>query len=555
MTDDAGWLVERLTRLLDVVRAASDDAGTAIAAVLDELVGSLGADLTAVVGSGAVVSEAGPAAGRVTARDIVAATTAGPGAEVNGVGRCDVALGELHQRGHDRVLVLRSQGTFSRRERSVVALAAQVLDLVLHLDRSELVATLTKRDHLLDNLGRIEHSISQRTPLGEVLATITDALSQMLGEEVALLRLLDPENPGHLILVADSGVSPAEFDMIRQTRVGEGAGGLAVSEDRLVVIENYADDPRALAPFAARGLVTAMAAPVHEGATVVGSLTVGTYQPGRVYSALDQETLLAFAEHVSLALTDAKTLEAMREAQRAKDNLLAMVSHELKTPLTVIMGVVQTMQRHAERLPDETRDEMLASAQERGHELERLIDRLLQGARGEPSGATQETFLPALVAGAVRPYDATERIDVRPVPADQVEVDVVAVQNALGKLLENAVSHSPEGSRVVVSTERTDDLVTVIVTNVGTLPADVDVPTLFMPFQRGPGVRAPGVGLGLFIAGRLAAALGGAIDVTTGDGTVSFTLTFPVRTALPRPGETRAPRRTAGWRRSAGPRR
>jgi signal transduction histidine kinase len=555
MADEADWLVERLARLLDAVRTASDDASTASAAVLDELVASLRADLAAVVASGAVVALAGPAAVRVTAGDVVAATTAGPGADVNGVGACDVALGELHQSGYDRVVVLRSQGTFSRRERSVVALAARALDLALHFDRSELVATLTKRDHLLDNLGRIERSISQRTPLGEVLATITDALSHMLGDEVALLRLLDPEDPGSLILVADSGVSPAEFDLISQTRVGEGAGGLAVSEDRLVVIEHYADDPRALAPFVARGLETAMAAPVHEGATVVGSLTVGTYQQGRVYSALDKETLLAFAEHVSLALTDAKTLEAMREAQRAKDNLLAMVSHELKTPLTVIMGVVQTMQRHAERLPDDMRDEMLASAQERGHELERLIDRLLQGARGEPSGASQETFLPALVAGAARPYDETQRIDVGPVPPYQVEVDTVAVQNALGKLLENAVSHSPEGSRVVVSTERTDDLVSVTVTNVGFLPSGVDVPTLFMPFQRGPGARAPGVGLGLFIAGRLAATLGGAIDVTTGDDTVSFTLTFPVRTALPSPGDARAPRRTAGRRRSAGPRR
>ena len=83
-------------------------------------------------------------------------------------------------------------------------------------------------------------------------------------------------------------------------------------------------------------------------------------------------------------------------------------------------------------------------------ELERLIDRLLQGARGEPSGVAREAYLPALVGAAVRPYEATGRIELRPVPQQLVEVDAVSAQNALGNLVENAVTHSPPGTPVIV---------------------------------------------------------------------------------------------------------
>jgi GGDEF domain-containing protein len=57
-----------------------------------------------------------------------------------------------------------------------------------------------------------------------------------------------------------------------------------------------------------------MAAPVHEDGEVVGSLGIASYPPGRTFTRTEQEVLLAFAEHASLALTDARTLDAMHQA-------------------------------------------------------------------------------------------------------------------------------------------------------------------------------------------------------------------------------------------------
>jgi diguanylate cyclase (GGDEF)-like protein len=102
---------------------------------------------------------------------------------------------------------------------------------------------------------------------------------------------------------------------LARTPVGSGAGGVAISEDRLVAVEDYADYANGLPPFGGGALTAAVAAPVHEIGRAIGSLTVGSARPGRRYSTTERETLSAFAEHASLALTDARNHEsAVRQA-------------------------------------------------------------------------------------------------------------------------------------------------------------------------------------------------------------------------------------------------
>ncbi len=79
-------------------------------------------------------------------------------------------------------------------------------------------------------------------------------------------------------------------------------------------VDDYTGAAEALDELAADHLQAAMAAPVREDGQIVGSLAIGSYRPGRVYSESEQAALLNFADHVSLALTDAKTLDAVRQA-------------------------------------------------------------------------------------------------------------------------------------------------------------------------------------------------------------------------------------------------
>lgn len=544
MRDQDTWLVDALTRYADVVRRAETVTGAAQIAAT-EVASTTGADVAAVVLGDGVVAAAGPRTGDVASADMLAAATAaGAAAAVPGLGRCAVAVSLPAETAGVRLVVVRRQGSISRRERSYLALAAGMLSVAVELlagleteralwtenvhereEHNQLLGSLLKRQQLLDNLGRIERSISRRIPLGEVLRTITDAVYQLLGGDIVTLRLLDPDDPGQLIIVSDSGVTPEVFNKVRRTPVGAGVGGRAVAEDALVLVEDYAAEPAALDVFVDDGVRAAIAAPVHESGVVVGSLTVATYDPGRRYGAIEQETVLAFAEHVSLALTDARTVEAMRAAEAVKDNLLSMVSHELKTPLTVMLGVVQTIQRHASRLPDELRDEMLTSAQERGYELGRLIDRLLEGAQGTSTGTLQDASLPAIISAVIAPYASSGRpLLVPPVPPQPLRIDVAKVHGALSNLVENALSHSPEQSLVVIETDVAGGVVSVTVTAQGELPSGTDTDALF---ERTAQPSASGLGLGLYLASHLAAAIGGSISAASAGGTLSFTLRFP----------------------------
>jgi two-component system sensor histidine kinase KdpD len=267
-----------------------------------------------------------------------------------------------------------------------------------------------------------------------------------------------------------------------------------------------------------------MATPVHDNGQVCGSLVVASYTPGRVYSAAEQDALVAFAEHATLAISDARNHAAMLEAQRAKEMFLAMVSHELKTPLTVIMGSLDTLRRHHDRLTSEQHDELLGAAADRGRQLERLIDSLLRGARAELAGERVTVDLAQLLRAATAGFGQVRQMVLEGVEPLSVTIDASAFRDVLGILLENAVAHSPDDTPIrVACTLRGDDL-GVRVSNVGSLPDGLDPSTLFLPFHRGHSARSSGVGLGLYIAARLAESLRGRLDVSAYDGEVALTL-------------------------------
>ena len=389
-----------------------------------------------------------------------------------------------------------------------------------------LLSALLERNELLRKLTRIQRSISHRAPLQEVLDAITAGAGELMGDEVVGLRLLDPTDHDWMELRSSSGLTTAQRSVLVRTPVGEGAGGLAIKENRLVIVDDYQTDPQGFAALAESGLQAAMAAPVYEYGEVAGSLVVASYVKGRVYSPIEQETLLAFAEHASLALTDARTVERLREAQHSKDMFFAMASHELKTPLTVIMGTLRTIEKHHEALSEHLRGEMLSSAYERGQELKDLIDRLLQGARAELAGMTKEIHLPDLVERAVRGFDM-DRIEIEEIPDVTVETDDLAVHEVVGVFLENAIKHSPPRSPIRVSTIVEGGIAEIVVTNAGHLPPNLEPADLFQPFQRGSDTDTRGVGLGLYIAARLAEALHGAVDARANHDEISFILRFP----------------------------
>jgi diguanylate cyclase (GGDEF)-like protein len=253
--------------------------------------------------------------------------------DVPGAGPCDVITARLDAEHPGWLLLARSGDPFTVEEISFVGSMARVLSLTLEMlrtleaeralrqlgehqvaENARLLRSLQERQRLMESLSEIERAISRRAPLQRILDTITRGARQLLGDDVAGLRLIDPDETADLLLVSVDGMDTDVAKRLWRLPTDEvDVCGRAVVRNELVVVDCNLNRPQPGRELVA-GLRAAMSAPVHENGTVVGGLFVGSTNPDRLYSTADREALLAFAEHVSLAVTDAQTVQAMREA-------------------------------------------------------------------------------------------------------------------------------------------------------------------------------------------------------------------------------------------------
>ena len=324
------WAAQQLTEFQAAVAAAGDEQ-TAIHCAVERATEAFEAEVGAIVdASGNVVVATGFGIGDVPAPalDRVRLGEADRLA-VPGIGDCPTLATPIGDERLDTLVLARHEDLrFSSEERNLARGMARMLAQTVRLlrvveaernlrelseqqaaENARLVVSLEERQRLLERLSKIQSSIVSRTELHEVLEAIVTGAHELLGDETVGLRLIDQQDPTHLVMVASAGVSPKLLREIRRSPLGLGAGGRAAAEDRLVVLEDYASDDHNLPAFASDGIRAALAAPVHEHGEVVGSLVVATHRAGRTYSKAEREMLLAFAEHASLALTDARTVE------------------------------------------------------------------------------------------------------------------------------------------------------------------------------------------------------------------------------------------------------
>ena len=196
------------------------------------------------------------------------------------------------------------------------------------LENDRLIGSLHERERLLEQLGQIQRAIARRAPLAQILDAVTVGARELLGVEMAGLNLLEYDDPSLGSMVACTGFTPEVLAQLQRVPLPAfGVSGLAILGDELVAIEDYAGSPIAVPAVTRARLQSAMAVPVHENGAVVGSLVVGSYEAGHEWDKSSREILTAFAEHVSLAVTDAKTLEAMNQA--FLDSLTGLASRAL----------------------------------------------------------------------------------------------------------------------------------------------------------------------------------------------------------------------------------
>ncbi|MDX6225082.1 MAG: hypothetical protein QOE64_1458, partial [Frankiales bacterium] len=356
------WSTQQLAEFVAAVSAAGTREEL-IRGAVELATEALEGEVGALVDDTGVRASFGYSAGQAPVEALSALTGAdGESLEVRGVGSCRVVLGPCGERG--RLMVARSGDGFTREEQSLLRAMARVLDLRLEAvamlqderrlreqserqvaENQRLLDVVRERQALLERLARIQRSISARKPLQEVLDAVVAGAQALIDVEVVAVRLVDPSDSSAMVIASSVGVEEHVLAAITRAPVGSGVGGRAITSNRLVVVDDYSADGGAMEVFIADGLRAVMATPVRHGNSAVGSLLVASRTPGRRYGASEQEVLVALAEHASLAINDARTLEALREAvDRAKHE----ASHDHLTGLPNRSFFLDQLQHAAE---------------------------------------------------------------------------------------------------------------------------------------------------------------------------------------------------------------
>jgi PAS domain S-box-containing protein len=284
----------------------------------------------------------------------------------------------------------------------------------------------------------------------------------------------------------------------------------------------------------ALGGYACMFVPLAARGRTIGVMTIVASRPERRFDAADLDLAQEIGRRAGIAVDNARLYEEARSARVAREQMLAIVSHDLRNPLASIVGTIGLLQatdrvdlihRHAE---------IIARAARR---MDRLTGDLLDIAqlqagrlRVEREPCDSATLINETME-TVRPIAEERgiRLEVRSSDDLAVSCDRGRVLQILSNLVGNAVKFTPKGGSVVVTVSRQDQEARFAVVDTGPGIPESELSQIWEPFWQARTRARQGVGLGLFIAKTLVEAHGGRIwaESVVGIGT-AFCFTLPL---------------------------
>lgn len=318
---------------------------------------------------------------------------------------------------------------------------------------------------------------------------------------------------------------------------------------RAELIAEIADD---LVEFAARSaehlqilrelrLKSVMIVPLRVRERTLGAISFVSAELGRRYGPADLELAEDLARRAAVAVENARLYRETQAAVRIRDQFFSIASHELKTPLTSLMGYAELLQRRAKRdgTLSERDQRSVAVIVEQAGRLNRLIAALLDLSRIQTGQLNVERGAVDLRALVRRQVDAMQPVlDRHRLMLDGgeepvvVEGDELRLDQVVQNLVQNAIKYSPEGGAIVVRIERRGEQACLEVTDQGIGIPQAALPQLFRRFYRAPNAdtkQIGGMGVGLFVIKEIVELHGGTVEVTSREGEGStFTVCLPL---------------------------
>jgi signal transduction histidine kinase len=355
----------------------------------------------------------------------------------------------------------------------------------------------------------------------ELMQLIVDRSTVAMDAEVCSLYLVDRDGAG-LTLAATNGVDREHIGVARLD-IGQGITGLAASERGPVVSTDLANDPRCawIRGVDHERFTSILAVPLQVRDHVVGVLNVKTearrdFQPAEIRRLSTIASLLAgVVERRRLHLETEAQLDGLRSVDQARAELIAVVTHQLRTPLAVVRAYLDLLAETAAGRSDEART-WHEAATGQVLRLNDLVDTILDTVRAdrlltverrrfEVGGVIDE------VLTRLAPLLRRHRLERYATNSRPALGDPARLAQVLELLLENAAKYAPPGAEIMVADWSAGGEVHVAVGDDGPgVPPEMRE-SVFEPFVRLDGNRtdAPGTGVGLFAARRLVAAMGG----------------------------------------------
>ncbi|HID64349.1 MAG TPA: GAF domain-containing sensor histidine kinase [Anaerolineae bacterium] len=409
----------------------------------------------------------------------------------------------------------------------------------------EKVEVLERRIAALERILRISQILTSTLQLEPLLQTITQAATELTGTEAGSIMLVD-KNTGELRFEAVSGSKREEVKRITVPLEGSIAGWI-VREGKPLLIPDARKDPRfytqvdETTDFKTRSI---LGVPLQVRGEIIGVLEALNKTGDGVFTQDDMHTLSTLAAHAAIAIENARLVteiqrayEELSELDRLKSDFVAIASHELQTPLTVILGYASFLKKETTGAASEQVDAVIQSALR----LRSLIDDMVNLRHietGEAELELEQLLLNELVTTITTEFaslaEARKQNVGLKLPSQPllVEADRQKLHLVLANLLSNAIKFTPEGGRILVAVEPKGNEVWVSVrdTGIGIPPREQE--RIFDRFyQVEPSLtrRFEGMGLGLSIAKGMVELHGGRIWVESVEGMgSSFTFTLPL---------------------------
>ena len=249
----------------------------------------------------------------------------------------------------------------------------------------------------------------------------------------------------------------------------------------------------------------------------------------------------SMAENLNKMVGDIrKLMDKEREAERTKNELITNVAHDLRTPLTSIIGYLELLSGKAAPLPPEMQKKYIDIAYSKTRRLEKLIEDLFGFTKlnyGKISMHVSKVDIIKLLSQLLEesyPNFANKNLSYElqsNVPAQVINADGNLLARLFDNLINNAIKYGADGKRVLVKVSAQEEIVQVSVTNYGYVIPAAELPLIFDKFYRVEQSRSTttgGTGLGLAIVKNIVDMHGGRITVKSDlEGTV-FTVTLQV---------------------------